>query len=278
MSIWRGQLQVRGTSEALQAVWAGTGRQAGVNEKGVQTEGIEVVKLINQCGELSCSTRRPSVALPCVLTTYHSLDRFSVLELYLLLQRPAIFLPPGLANRSVSLLEHIQPLLPNYQPETKPIHPSIMAPETSFFQNPGYKRSFTDVPLDGDKIATKEFIEACESLTVIFEYLSAAFSVVSKDINGNITVCIINKGHHPSPWFQRLIPALPHNTEDQDTFRGGSQRVWHHKGSRHQRAQDQEAHCYRGSSVADTVRFALPQPATTHPLSEPSLLNPFFKQ
>lgn len=64
-----------------------------------------------------------------------------------------------------------------------------MAPETSFFQNPGYKRSFTDVPLDGDKIATKEFIEACESLTVIFEYLSGAFSVVSKDLNGNITVC-----------------------------------------------------------------------------------------
>lgn len=63
-----------------------------------------------------------------------------------------------------------------------------MAPETSFFQNPGYKRSWTDVPLEGDKISTKEFIEACESLTVIFEYLSAAFSVVSKDLNGNITV------------------------------------------------------------------------------------------
>lgn len=65
-----------------------------------------------------------------------------------------------------------------------------MAPETSFFQNPGYKRSFNDVPLEGDKIATQEFIEACESLTVIFEYLSTAFSVVSKDLNGNITVCI----------------------------------------------------------------------------------------
>lgn len=63
-----------------------------------------------------------------------------------------------------------------------------MAPETSFFQNPGYKRSYTDVPLEGDKIATQPFIEACESLTVIFEYLSGAFSVVSKDLNGNIAV------------------------------------------------------------------------------------------
>lgn len=98
-----------------------------------------------------------------------------------------------------------------------------MAPETSFFQNPGYKRSFTDVPLEGDKIATQPFIEACESLTVIFEYLSAAFSVVSKDLNGNITVS-------PQP-VERVCTNCPGEqdadasscpAENQDTLRGGS--------------------------------------------------------
>lgn len=80
-----------------------------------------------------------------------------------------------------------------------------MAPETSFFQNPGYKRSFTDVPLEGDKIATKEFIEACESLTVIFEYLSGAFSVVSKDLNGNITVCSLDSKLPPPSVSKDMI-------------------------------------------------------------------------
>lgn len=47
----------------------------------------------------------------------------------------------------------------------------IIPPGGTFFDNNTFKRSFSDVPIDADKnnaIATKEFIEACESLTPIF--------------------------------------------------------------------------------------------------------------
>lgn len=38
-----------------------------------------------------------------------------------------------------------------------------------FFENPAFKKSFADVPIDANNnISTKEFIEACESLVVIF--------------------------------------------------------------------------------------------------------------
>lgn len=64
-----------------------------------------------------------------------------------------------------------------------------MASLPPFFDHPDYKRSFTDVPIDGSNIHTKEFIEACETLVIIFDYLkSAAFSPVKSDISGNVAV------------------------------------------------------------------------------------------
>lgn len=61
-----------------------------------------------------------------------------------------------------------------------------------FFENEQYKRSFADVPIDAandNAISTKEFIEACNTLVVIFDYLkSAAFSPVKSDITNNVTV------------------------------------------------------------------------------------------
>ncbi|KAF3767346.1 glycolipid transfer protein [Cryphonectria parasitica EP155] len=58
-----------------------------------------------------------------------------------------------------------------------------------YFENPAFKKSFADVPIDADNnISTKEFIEATESLVVIFDYLKAsAFSPVKSDISGNAT-------------------------------------------------------------------------------------------
>jgi len=52
------------------------------------------------------------------------------------------------------------------------------------------KRSFVDVPLDSSKdnaISTSEFLEACESLTTLFDVLgSVAFKPVKNDMLGNI--------------------------------------------------------------------------------------------
>ncbi|KAJ8101452.1 glycolipid transfer protein domain-containing protein [Lipomyces tetrasporus] len=49
------------------------------------------------------------------------------------------------------------------------------------------KRSFADVPVDAGKVSTTEFLEAAESLVSLFDLLgSAAFTVVQKDMNGNI--------------------------------------------------------------------------------------------
>jgi hypothetical protein len=54
------------------------------------------------------------------------------------------------------------------------------------------KRSFTDVPLDksnDNAISTSEFLEACESLTTLFDVLgSVAFKPVKNDMIGNIKV------------------------------------------------------------------------------------------
>ncbi|KAG7694144.1 hypothetical protein KL930_002892 [Ogataea haglerorum] len=48
-------------------------------------------------------------------------------------------------------------------------------------------RSFVDVPVAGDKIATSEFLEAAESLVKLFDLLgSSAFAVVQSDMTGNI--------------------------------------------------------------------------------------------
>ncbi|POS87487.1 glycolipid transfer protein, partial [Erysiphe pulchra] len=53
-----------------------------------------------------------------------------------------------------------------------------------------FKRSFADVPVDEGKdnsISTTEFLEAAESMTVLFDTLgSVAFQPVKKDILGNI--------------------------------------------------------------------------------------------
>ncbi|KAK9322479.1 glycolipid transfer protein domain-containing protein [Lipomyces orientalis] len=49
------------------------------------------------------------------------------------------------------------------------------------------KRSFADVPTDAGKVSTTEFLEAAESLVSLFDLLgSAAFTVVQKDMSGNI--------------------------------------------------------------------------------------------
>lgn len=67
----------------------------------------------------------------------------------------------------------------------------VIPPGGTFFDANTFKRSFVDVPVDADKnnaIATKEFIEAAESLTPIFDLLGpTTFSLVKNDMNGNIT-------------------------------------------------------------------------------------------
>lgn len=51
------------------------------------------------------------------------------------------------------------------------------------------KKSFADVPITDDKIATTEFLEASESLVKLFDLLgSTAFAAVQKDMTGNIKV------------------------------------------------------------------------------------------
>lgn len=61
-----------------------------------------------------------------------------------------------------------------------------------YFENPAFKKSFADVPIDAEnKISTEEFVQACQSLVLIFDYLKAsAFSPVKSDISGNVTVCL----------------------------------------------------------------------------------------
>lgn len=67
----------------------------------------------------------------------------------------------------------------------------VIPPGGTFFDANTFKRAFADVPIDADKnnaIATKEFVEACESLTPIFDLLGATtFAMVKNDMNGNIT-------------------------------------------------------------------------------------------
>ncbi|KAG9744702.1 putative glycolipid transfer protein HET-C2, partial [Aureobasidium melanogenum] len=58
-------------------------------------------------------------------------------------------------------------------------------PGGTFFDT--LKRSFTDVPVESGKIATTQFLEACESLTTLFDVLgSTAFKPVKSDMTGNI--------------------------------------------------------------------------------------------
>ncbi|KAF7998978.1 hypothetical protein HF325_006510 [Metschnikowia pulcherrima] len=55
---------------------------------------------------------------------------------------------------------------------------------TTFFDG---KKSFADVPVTDDKIDTQAFLEASEALVKLFDLLgSSAFSVVQKDMTGNI--------------------------------------------------------------------------------------------
>ncbi|KAL2889643.1 Glycolipid transfer protein [Ceratocystis lukuohia] len=50
-----------------------------------------------------------------------------------------------------------------------------------------FKRTFNDVPVNGDAVSTTEFLEAAESLTGIFDQLgSVAFGPVKNDILGNV--------------------------------------------------------------------------------------------
>ncbi|VEU24439.1 DEKNAAC105546 [Brettanomyces naardenensis] len=72
-----------------------------------------------------------------------------------------------------------------------------MTDSPTFFDQ--MKRSFTDVPLEGDnRIPTAEFLEASESLVKLFDLLgSAAFQVVESDMNGNITKMKKRLGEDP---------------------------------------------------------------------------------
>lgn len=61
---------------------------------------------------------------------------------------------------------------------------------TTFFDT--LPKSFTDVPVNGDKIATTEFLEAAEGLLTLFDVLgSAAFKPVKNDMGGNIKVSFV---------------------------------------------------------------------------------------
>ena len=68
-------------------------------------------------------------------------------------------------------------------------------PGGTFFDS--VKRSFSDVPVDeskNDAISTSEFLDAAESLTILFDVLgSAAFKPVKSDMTGNITVCLVGR-------------------------------------------------------------------------------------
>ncbi|KAF8241817.1 glycolipid transfer protein [Wilcoxina mikolae CBS 423.85] len=49
------------------------------------------------------------------------------------------------------------------------------------------KRNFKDVPINGDKISTSEYLEAAESTVALFDLLgNKAFVPVQKDMTGNI--------------------------------------------------------------------------------------------
>ena len=62
---------------------------------------------------------------------------------------------------------------------------------TTFFDT--LPKSFTDVPVNGDKIATTEFLEAAEGLLTLFDVLgSAAFKPVKNDMGGNIKVSLLS--------------------------------------------------------------------------------------
>ncbi|KAI9805085.1 MAG: hypothetical protein M1825_000919 [Sarcosagium campestre] len=57
--------------------------------------------------------------------------------------------------------------------------------DATFFDT--MKRSYTDVPVEGEAISTTEFLEAGESLSKLFDVLgSVAFNPVKQDITGNI--------------------------------------------------------------------------------------------
>ncbi|BFZ59422.1 hypothetical protein YB2330_000431 [Saitoella coloradoensis] len=66
-----------------------------------------------------------------------------------------------------------------------------------FFDN--LRRSYTDVTIDESGINTAEFLEASEGLVSMFDLLgSAAFSVVQKDMTGNIKKIRDRQLAHPS--------------------------------------------------------------------------------
>jgi hypothetical protein len=63
--------------------------------------------------------------------------------------------------------------LSSLSPKPRPLHPTpttdtmaAVPPGGTFFDT--LKRSFSDVPVESGKIATTEFLEACEGLTTLF--------------------------------------------------------------------------------------------------------------
>ncbi|KAG0003580.1 hypothetical protein BGZ65_001552 [Modicella reniformis] len=55
---------------------------------------------------------------------------------------------------------------------------------TTFFRNTG--RSYTEVTINDQGINTEEYLQATEGLVKIFGLFGTAFTVVQKDMNGNI--------------------------------------------------------------------------------------------
>lgn len=100
-----------------------------------------------------------------------------------------------------------------------------------YFENPAFKKSFADVPIDPEnKISTEEFIQACQSLVLIFDYLkAAAFSPVKSDISGNVTVCpyLALPGLSPIS-FPLILTGIFHlPVENRDSLQRSSRRVRH---------------------------------------------------
>ncbi|KAG9108266.1 hypothetical protein FRC07_008470 [Ceratobasidium sp. 392] len=61
------------------------------------------------------------------------------------------------------------------------------------------KKSFTDVPVTEEGVATTEFLEASEGLSKMFDLIgSAAFTMVQTDINGNIAKVRARQTSHPA--------------------------------------------------------------------------------
>jgi len=72
------------------------------------------------------------------------------------------------------------------------------------------KKSFKDVPADGDAISTTEFCDAAESLTGLFDVLgSVAFKPVKADMAGNITK--IRTRQNEAPMESHTLQSLVQN-------------------------------------------------------------------